>query len=341
MKKTLSEVVEIVGMSRRVIQEYEEAGLSQKPDTRNKYNHLLYDDKTIEGLCKIRFYRDLGYNKEQIKAIFAENDSHNAVTSQIDVLERKKEKIEAAIAVAKISDKLGLTPLNVLSYLPFAKGMSYDILFSIIGNICGTFDDKESAESFTEVFTEEDYDALCECLEIISEYFDQGVPSSDNAVRDNVDVLHQIASKALSEYIIFFSVCNLFLAPETELAKDFDEVFGKGFSEYLFSAVRYYCIACADNPADRVINDAVKSIEYLGRKNYAPGSEEVQSEVQKLYKFYENIAAITPDTRLKLLNYLAEAFESKGVGEQFNDDEKKLAHFISEALRIFCESFVE
>ena len=31
MKKTLSEVVEIVGMSRRVIQEYEEAGLSKKP----------------------------------------------------------------------------------------------------------------------------------------------------------------------------------------------------------------------------------------------------------------------------------------------------------------------
>lgn len=340
MKKTLSEVVEIVGMSRRVIQEYEEAGLSPKPDTRNKYNHLLYDEKTIQGLCKIRFYRDLGYNKEQIKAILAENDSRNAVTSRIDELIKKKEKIEAAIAVAKMSDKLGLTPLNVRSSLPFTKAMSYDMLFSMLGAICGVFADTEF-DSFTEVFTEEDYETLCECLEKISESFTKGLPCVDKTVQDNLKGLHHTVSKALSESIIFFSIFNLCLAPETELSKDFDELFGKGFSEYLFSAVRNYCIECADNPADRLINDAVISIEDLGRKNYPPDSEEVQSEMRKLYEFYENIAAITPDTRLKLLNDLADAFESKGVGEQFNDDEKKFARFISEAMRIFCESFDE
>lgn len=338
MKKTLSEVVEIVGMSRRVIQEYEEAGLSPKPDTRNKYNHLLYDEKTIQGLCKIRFYRDLGYNKEQIKAILAENDNRNAVTSQIDELIKKKEKIEAAIAVAKVSDKMGLTPLNVRSSLPFAKAMSYDMLFSMLGSICGASADTEH-ESFTEVLTEEDYEALTEYIEKISESFSRGLPCGDKTVQDNVKGLHRIASKALSESMIFFSIFNLCLAPETELSEEFDELFGKGFSEYLFSAVRNYCIACADNPADRVINDTMKSIEYLGRKNYAPGSEEVRNEVRKLYEFYENIAAITPDTRLKLLNDLADAFESKGVGEQFNDDEKKFAQFISEAIRIFCNNF--
>lgn len=338
MKKTLSEVVEIVGMSRRVIQEYEEAGLSPKPDTRNKYNHLLYDEKTIQGLCKIRFYRDLGYNKEQIKAILAENDNRNAVTSQIDELIKKKEKIEAAIAVAKVSDKMGLTPLNVRSSLPFAKAMSYDMLFSMLGSICGASADTEH-ESFTEVLTEEDYEALTEYIEKISESFSRGLPCGDKTVQDNVKGLHRIASKALSESMIFFSIFNLCLAPETELSEEFDELFGKGFSEYLFSAVRNYCIACADNPADRVINDAMKSIEYLGRKNYAPGSEEVRNEVRKLYEFYENIAAITPDTRLKLLNDLADAFESKGFGEKFNDDEKKFAQFISEAIRIFCNNF--
>lgn len=340
MKKTLSEVVEIVGMSRRVIQEYEEAGLSPKPDTRNKYNHLLYDEKTIQGLCKIRFYRDLGYNKEQIKAILAETDSRNAVTSQIDELIKKKEKIEAAIAVAKVSDKLGLTPLNVRSSLPFAKAMPYGMLFSMLGAICGASADNECG-SFTEVLTEEDYEALTEYIEKISECFGRGLPCGDKTVQDNVQGLHRIASKALSESMIFFSIFNLCLAPETELAEDFDELFGKGFSEYLFSAVRNFCIACGDNPADRVINDAMKSIEYLGRKNYAPHSEEVQSEVRKLYEFYENIAAITPDTRLKLLNDLSDAFESKGVGEQFNDDEKKFARFIAEAIRIFCKNFDE
>lgn len=337
MKKTLNEVVEIVGMSRRVIQEYEKDRISPKPNTRNKYGHLLYDDKTIEGLCKIRFYRDLGYNKEQIKAILADNDSQNAVTSQIDVLERKKEKIEAAIAVAKMSDKLGLSPINVWSSLSFTKAMSYDMLFSMLGSICVASADTER-ESFTEVLTEEDYEALTEYIEKISESFSRGLPCGDKTVQDNVKSLHHIASKALSESIIFFSLCNLLLAPESELSRDFDELFGKGFSEYLLSAVRNYCLAGADNPSDRVINDALKSIEVLKLKNYVPGSEEVQNEVQKLYNFYVNIAAITPDTRLKLLNDLADAFESKRFDEQLDDDERELVHFISEAIRIFCNN---
>lgn len=339
MLKKLSEVEKIVGMSRRVIQEYEKDHISPKPNTKNKYGHLLYDEQTIEGLCRIRFYRDLGYNKEQIKTILADNDSQNAVTSQIDVLERKKEKIEAAIAVAKMSDRLGLSPTNVWSSLPFTKAMSYDMLFSMLGSICGAINDKESAESCTETLTEEDYDALFECIEKISESFGQGLPYVDKTVQDNVEGLHHIASKALSESIIFFSICNLWLAPETELSEEFDGLFGKGFSEYLLSAVRNYCIAGADNPADRVINDALKSIEDLKRKNFAPASEEVQNEVRKLYDFYVNIAAITPDTRLKLLNDLADAFESKGFGEQLDDDERELARFISEAIRIFCERF--
>ncbi|MGN1107137.1 MAG: MerR family transcriptional regulator, partial [Huintestinicola sp.] len=264
MKKTLSEVVEIVGMSRRVIQEYEEAGLSPKPDTRNKYNHLLYDDKTIQGLCKIRFYRDMGYNKEQIKAILADNDSRSAITSQINVLERKKEKIEAAIAVAKVSDKMGLTPLNVRSSLPFAKAISYDMLFSMLGTICGcVFDDKKCDEGSAKVLTEEDYEALTENIEIISECFGRGLPYVDNTVQDNVKGLHRIASKALSESIIFLSIINLCLSPETKLSEDFDELFVKGFSEYLFSAVKNYCIAGADNPADRVINNALERLEAL------------------------------------------------------------------------------
>lgn len=34
--KSIEEVQKIVGLSRRVIQEYEKAGLAEKPDKRNK-----------------------------------------------------------------------------------------------------------------------------------------------------------------------------------------------------------------------------------------------------------------------------------------------------------------
>ena len=41
--KTLHEVTQIVGMTRRVIQEYEKAGLATAPTATNKYGHLLYE----------------------------------------------------------------------------------------------------------------------------------------------------------------------------------------------------------------------------------------------------------------------------------------------------------
>ena len=39
--KTLNEVIDIVGLKRRAIQEYEKAGLAKKPTHSNKYGHLL------------------------------------------------------------------------------------------------------------------------------------------------------------------------------------------------------------------------------------------------------------------------------------------------------------
>ena len=40
--KTLNEVVDIVGLKRRAIQEYEEAGLADKPTTKNKSGYLWF-----------------------------------------------------------------------------------------------------------------------------------------------------------------------------------------------------------------------------------------------------------------------------------------------------------
>ncbi|MCI7767840.1 MAG: MerR family transcriptional regulator [Oscillospiraceae bacterium] len=340
--KTLSEVVNIVGMSRRVIQEYEKAGLSQTPSTTNKYGHLLYDEKTIERLCQIRFYRDLGYNKKQIKDIFSgsDNDRRSAVISQIDVLEKEKKKLEALIAVSKASDKLGWSVSAVRSALPFAQNVTYDMISSIFGDFCRAYADRKSENCFNEVLTEEERDELSEAVAAVLECFGQGISAEAEAVQEMVERIHNIASKALSDSMIFFSFCNLFLSPDSELAKEFDGELGKGCAEYLFSAVRHYCVTNADSPADRVINEALEKLERFGRKKYAADSEEVQNEVRKLYGFYENIAAIAFEARLELLHDLGKTFENRALSEQLDDgDERELARFISEAIYIFCDGF--
>ena len=70
MKKELSlrEIRNTLGLSRRVIQGYEEYGLI-RPSSRNKYGHLLYDEETIRRMAYIRFLQDLGYELKEIAEV--------------------------------------------------------------------------------------------------------------------------------------------------------------------------------------------------------------------------------------------------------------------------------
>lgn len=68
--KTVTKAADIVGLTVRMIQEYEKYGVAIKPTERNKYGYLMYDDDAIDRLWQIRFYRELGYDKKAIKTVF-------------------------------------------------------------------------------------------------------------------------------------------------------------------------------------------------------------------------------------------------------------------------------
>ena len=68
--KTVTKAANIVGLTVRMIQEYEKYGVAIKPTERNKYGYLMYDDDAIDRLWQIRFYRELGYDKKAIKSVF-------------------------------------------------------------------------------------------------------------------------------------------------------------------------------------------------------------------------------------------------------------------------------
>lgn len=84
---TLREICETLEVSRRAIQGYENAGLV-KATGRNKYGHLLYDDKAKERIAKIRFYQQLGLSIADITSI--RGPIYNVVHQL-----KKKGKIEA------------------------------------------------------------------------------------------------------------------------------------------------------------------------------------------------------------------------------------------------------
>lgn len=113
--KTLNEVVDLVDMTRRVIQEYEKAGLAKTPTTTNKYGHLQYDESAIERLWQIRFYRELGYNKEQIRKALSDPsyNKHDAIVEQISRLEEKKRQLESMIEIARAYNEMDVLPSDI------------------------------------------------------------------------------------------------------------------------------------------------------------------------------------------------------------------------------------
>ena len=91
--KTVTKAADIVGLTVRMIQEYEKYGVAIKPTERNKYGYLMYDDDAIDRLWQIRFYRELGYDKKAIKAVFDDPcyDFSTTLETQVKQLEQKRQ----------------------------------------------------------------------------------------------------------------------------------------------------------------------------------------------------------------------------------------------------------
>lgn len=344
LMKTLSEVVKLVGMSRRVIQEYEKAGLSKTPSETNKYGHLLYDDKTIEHLRKIRFYRDMGYDKKQIRAFFEDKelDRRKELSSRIEQLEQEKKRLEVLIGTAKEMAAEGISPSVLYTSYPMSDELPYDTISAML-QISYFADMSESVynENFFNAFTEKDGENMIETAERLVQCFEQGMSCESDEVQGYVKEFHSIASKALSGSVFLFSllVC-VPLAPDTETAKEFDEAFGQGSAEYICSAVRYYCKNGFDNPTDNAVMGAIKALWGCERRNSDVDAPEVTAEVEKIYNVIRTMNIILPDKHLNALYRFGRAMGSKELWEQLDSSAKRKYEYVSRAICSYCEKLL-
>lgn len=98
--KTLREVCEAYGVSRRAVQGYEKAGLVAASG-RNERGHLLYDEKCQERIQQIKLYQQLGFKVREIKELFHASDSDLKEALEIQVVRLSDEKREKEILIEK------------------------------------------------------------------------------------------------------------------------------------------------------------------------------------------------------------------------------------------------
>lgn len=96
---TVKEIAELTGISARTLHYYDEIGLFV-PTSKSEAGYRLYDDKALETLQQILFFREFDIPLKEIKAVM-ENpdlDRNQILQVQRKMLMVKKERIERLIA---------------------------------------------------------------------------------------------------------------------------------------------------------------------------------------------------------------------------------------------------
>lgn len=128
---TVKEVSNITGISVRTLHYYDEIGLFS-PTEKSDAGYRLYDDKALESLRQILFFREFDIPLKEIKAIM-ENpafDQNGILQTQRRMLVRKKERMERLIASI---DEI-LKGENRMDFEVFDRSEIEEIWSSLYGN---------------------------------------------------------------------------------------------------------------------------------------------------------------------------------------------------------------
>ena len=97
--KTVKEIAEITGISVRTLHYYDEIGLLV-PSQKSEAGYRLYDDKALEKLQQILFFREFDIPLKEIKAVMDQPalDRNQILQAQREMLEAKKNRLMRLIA---------------------------------------------------------------------------------------------------------------------------------------------------------------------------------------------------------------------------------------------------
>ena len=332
--KSLSEVVELVGISRRMIQEYEDAGLAKRPTKTNKYGHLLYDKEDIKRLWQLRFYRELDYDKKTIRAFEKDKDEEKKLDNIIESLIKEREKIDHLINVAQGMKEIGLG-LNLLQEdLFFDEDIEFDLVFSFLGPMFETLSKNTNMDEIE--LTENELELIVDTLEGVAGLINDGLSISDDIVQEKVSKLHQGMARRFSDSIQQFKGVAIALTNRDVLGEGIDRDYGEGTIEKCKKAFLYYCEENQNTGIDKKWIDGIEEISKLGLQKKAYSSDEVQAEIEKLYQSLIEIEILNEKPVLDVLHYIATMYLSKPVKKALDKDrERGIGWFIGKSFELF------
>lgn len=275
--KTVKDVSEITGVSIRTLRYYDEIGLL-KPTELTKAGYRLYDNKALEKLQEIMFFRELEIPLIDIKKIMdnPNYDKEQALLAQKSLLEQKRNRLNGIIEL--ITDVM--KGVNTMSFEAFSNEEVQKIVNHTLECMSKESLDEQvqkygSMEKYKEYlmsgFSNEQatadllkwYGSKEKAMEAVmqstgnTEEIKQEQEENARIYKQfmvakeagNMDMAHSAVEMLAENYKTIFALDNarnilLDLAKEylqrEKLAEVTDSQFGEGCSEYIAHAIQHY-----------------------------------------------------------------------------------------------------
>ena len=275
--KTVKDVSQITGVSIRTLRYYDEIGLL-KPTELTEAGYRLYDNKALEKLQEIMFFRELEIPLMDIKKIMdnPNYDKEQALLAQKSLLEQKRNRLNGIIGL--IADVM--KGVNTMSFSAFnneeiqkmvnhtlecMSEESLDIQIKKYGSmekykeyLMSGFADEQATADLLKWYGSKEK-AIEAVMQVTGNTEELKQEQEENAKiykqfmtakeADDMDMAHSAVELLAENYKAMFALDNarnilLDLAKEylqrEKLAEITDSQFGEGCSEYVAHAIQHY-----------------------------------------------------------------------------------------------------
>jgi len=275
--KTVKDVSKITGVSIRTLRYYDEIGLLQ-PTELTETGYRLYDNKALEKLQEIMFFRELEIPLIDIKKIMdnPNYDKEQVLLTQKSLLEQKRNRLNGIIEL--ITDVM--KGVNTMSFEAFSnedvqeiinhtlecmseesldeRVQKYGSMEKYRAHLASGFANEQTVADLLKWYgsKEKALKAIMQSTgnpEEIKQEQDENIKIYKQFMAaketDNIDLAHSAVEMLAKNYKAMFSLDNarnilLDLAKEylqrEKLAEATDSQFGKGCSEYVAYAIQHY-----------------------------------------------------------------------------------------------------
>lgn len=236
MKMQIKEFAELTGASVRTLHYYDEIGLLKPSEVDAQNGYRFYDEKSLERMQEILFYRELDFSLKTIAQILSspDHDKQQALSRQRQLLIAKKERLERLIDALNSMEKGE----------GFMKNNDYEKLKNEyaeeVRQRWGNTDAYKESES-----RNTDFSKAAALLDAVFEEFAElnrsGISPDDETAKVQVEKLQQCITDN------FYTCTNEILAGlgqmyvADERFKTNIDKHGEGTAEYVSACIKSYC----------------------------------------------------------------------------------------------------